>query len=97
MAILRQIDTSFQCQSNGHPDNIRFANTIVIDRSRKKGEQRLQNNIEKWNKKRSFEILNGIINIVTLVQLMYAIGNLNYSVGIVGNWIFDLNYKKHLH
>ena len=33
---------------------------------------------------------------VTLVQLMDSLGNANHAISIVGNWIFDSNYKKAL-
>ena len=33
---------------------------------------------------------------VTLVQLMYLLGNMNHDISVVGNWIFDSIYKKPL-
>ena len=33
---------------------------------------------------------------VTLVQLMYSLGNVNYDISVFGYWIFDSNYKKAL-
>ena len=44
-----------------------------------------------------FDILNSISENVTLVQLMESIRNLNSSIIIVGNWIFDSKYKKALY
>ena len=50
---------------------------------------------EQWKKKGSFDILHGISENVTLVKLIDTIGNINNTVSIVGNWIFDLNEKNH--
>ena len=33
---------------------------------------------------------------VTLVQLIYSLGNVNHAISVVGNWIFDSNYEKPL-
>ena len=38
--------------------------------------------------------MNDISENVTLVQLMDTVGNVNNAVSIVGNRIFDSNYKK---
>ena len=52
--------------------------------------------MNQWKVKGSFEILNDIRNFFTLVHFMEAVGNVNQAVSIVGNWIFDSNYKEAL-
>ena len=47
-------------------------------------------------KKGGFEILHGISENITLVQLTESVGNVNYAVIIFGYWIFEYNYKKAL-
>ena len=44
----------------------------------------------------TFDILNNISEYVTLVKLMYSVGNVNHSVIVVGKWLFDSNYEKAL-
>ena len=44
----------------------------------------------------AFYILNDISENVTLVQLMDSLGNFNHAISMVGNLIFDSNYKKAL-
>ena len=61
-----------------------------------KYEQRLKYNLNIWNKKNAFDIINEISEYVTLVQLMVSLVNVNHSISIVGNWIFDSNYDKSL-
>ena len=55
---------------------------------RHKGEQRLRYNLEKWKNNSDFDILNDIVENVTLVQLMDTLGNVNHDTSIVGYWIF---------
>ena len=43
-----------------------------------------------------FDILNNISENVTPVQLIDSLGNMNHVIGVVGWWIFDLNYEKAL-
>ena len=45
----------------------------------------------------AFDILNDKIENVTLVQLMYSLGNANHAISIVGHWIFDSEYKKSIY
>ena len=44
----------------------------------------------------SFDILTDISEHVTLVQLMYSLGNVNHDIIVVGYWIFDSNNEKAL-
>ena len=49
-----------------------------------------------WKKNDDFDILNGIIEDVTLVQLMDSLENVNHDISILWYWIFYSNYKKAL-
>ena len=75
---------------------IHFANDILSNRIKIKGEQNLRYNMTMWRGKDSFDILNDINENVTLVQLLNSLGNVNNAISIVGNWIFDSNYEKAL-
>ena len=44
----------------------------------------------------SHDILTDISEYVALVKLMDYLGNVNHDISVVGYWIFDSNYKKHL-
>ena len=75
---------------------INFANAIMKNRRKIKGEQNLQYNMTIFKKNDAFDILNDISENVTLLQLMDSLGNGNHAISIVGYWIFDSNYKKSL-
>ena len=49
-----------------------------------------------WKKNDAFDILNDISKVVTLIQLMELLVNVNHAISIVGHWIFDSNYDKSL-
>ena len=66
------------------------------NRRKIKGEQNLQYNLTVWKKNDDFDILNDISEYITLVQLMNSLVNVNHVISIVGNWLFDSNYKKAL-
>ena len=68
----------------------------MTNRMHIKGEQRLGYNLKVWHKKYAFDIINNIIEYVTLVQLMDSLGNVNRAISIVGCCIFDSNYDKSL-
>ena len=61
-----------------------------------KGEHNLRYNLTIWRENDNFDILNEIIDNVTLVQLMESLGNVNHYISIIWNWIFDSNYRKAL-
>ena len=73
---------------------IHFANAIMSNRRKIKGEQNLRYNLTIWKKNDAFDILNDISENVTLVQLMDSLGNVNHAISILGHWIFYSNYKK---
>ena len=73
-----------------------FANAIISNRRKIKGEQNLRYNMTIWRGKYAFDILNDISENFTLVQLMDSLGNVNHATSIVEHWIFDSKYKKAL-
>ena len=64
------------------------------NRRKIKSQQNLRYNMRIWKKNDAFDILNDISEVVTLVQLMDSLGNVNRAISIVGVWIFDSNYDK---
>ena len=52
--------------------------------------------LRKYKKKGYYDILEDISEHVTLVQLMYYLGNVNHAINVIGYWIFDSNYKRAL-
>ena len=82
---------------NSKIDNhIDFAYVIWKDQKRVKGESRAYYSLRKYRKIGSYYILIYIGEHVTLVQLIYYLGNVNYSISVDGYWIFDSNYEKAL-
>ena len=68
----------------------------MSNRRKIKGEQNLRYNLTIRKKNDAFHILNDISENVTLVHLMYSLGNVNHDIIMVEHWIFDYNYKKAL-
>ena len=68
----------------------------MSNRRKIKGEHNLRYNLTIWSKNDSFDVLNDISQIFTLVQLIESLGNLNHAIIIVGHWVFDSNYRKAL-
>ena len=66
----------------------------MSNRRKIKGEQNLRYNLTICNKRDAFDILNDIIENVTLVQLMDSLVNVNHSISILRYWVFYSNYKK---
>ena len=78
----------------GNP--IDFANAIMINNKRNKGEARVHYKLIKYKKKGEYKFLEDISANFTLVQLMGLLGNVNRDISVVGNWIFDSNYEKEI-
>ena len=78
----------------GFRNCIDFANAVLKNQKRCICEQLLYYNMNKYNQKGSFDILNDTRKHVTLVKLMDTIGNMNNYISVVGYWIFDSNYEK---
>ena len=66
----------------------------MTNRRKIKGEQNIRYNLKVCQKNDAFDILENVIEYVTLVQLMDLLGTVNRSISIVGYWIFESNYKK---
>ena len=77
-------------------NRIDFANEIMLNRKRNKGEAMVHYKLMKYNKMGDYKILEDISANVTLVQLMYSLGNVNHAISVVGSWIFDSNYERAL-
>ena len=75
---------------------IYFANDILKNEKIIQIKPRVYYSLAKYKQKGSYDILKEISEIVTLVQLMNSLGNVNHAISVVGYWIFDSNYKKAL-
>ena len=94
--IVNRIEESLTPQIKECKNRIHFANYIMKNRRRIKGEHNLQYNMTIWKKHYSFDILNDISADVNLLQLMESLVNANRAISILGYWIFDSNYEKAL-
>ena len=72
-------------------------NDILKNKKINVSEARVHYNLIKYKKMREYKILEDISANVTLLQLMDSLGNVNHDISVVGNWIFDSNYEKHLY
>ena len=63
---------------------IKFANVIMIDKTRNKGQKNLCYKVEKWKKVGTFDIMNNISDHVTLLKLINSLGDMNHAVSVVG-------------
>ena len=73
-------------------NRIDFANDIMLNKKRNKGEARVHYKLMKNKKMDDYKILGDISANVTLFQLMDSLGNVNHAISVVGSWIFDSNY-----
>ena len=76
------------CQYNGYSDRIRFANAIILDQVKNKGEQHLCYMINQCKIKVIFDIIINISDHVTLIQMMDKVVDVNCEVIITGDWIY---------
>ena len=67
---VNSIEESLTLGKNNCKNRIHFANDIMSNRRKIKGEQNLRYNLTIWSKNDSFDILNDISENFTLVQLM---------------------------
>ena len=77
------IEESLTIQKENCKNRIHFANAIMTNRIKIKGEQNLIYNLTIWNKNDAFDILNDISEDVNLVQLMESLGNVSRAIIIV--------------
>ena len=66
-------------------NSIDFANDIIKNKKRNKGEPKVNYNLMKYNNMREYKILEYISADVTLVQLMDSLGNVNHDISVFGN------------
>ena len=62
-----------------------FSNAIMKNRRKIKSEQNLIYNQKIRRRNYAFDVLNDISTDVTLVELMYSLGNVNCDISIVGH------------
>ena len=92
-AVSIRIKESFNSEVGNRID---FANEIMLNHKRNEVEARVHYKLIKYKKMGGYKILEDISENVTLVQLMYSIGNVNHAIIVVGSWIFDSNYERAL-
>ena len=68
---------------------IDFANAILKNENKIKGEPKVYYSPRKYKMKGSYYIPTDIIENFTLVQLMDYLGNVNHHISVVEYWIFD--------
>ena len=69
-------------------NRIDFANSILKNKNKIKGEPRVLYILRKYKKKGSYDIMTEISEHVTLVQLMDFLGNAYHAISVVGYRIF---------
>ena len=74
---------------------IDFANAM-LKRKKIKDGQKLYYSLKKYKNMGSFHVLTDISEHVTLVQLIYSLGNVNHAIEVIGYWIFESNCEKSL-
>ena len=72
---------------------IHFANDIMKNKKRNKGETRVHYKLMKYKKMVEYEILENISANVTLVQFMDSLRNMNHAISVFGSGIFDSNHE----
>ena len=77
-------------------NRIDFANEIMLNRKRNKGETMVHYKLMKYKKMGEYKILEDISAMFTLFQFMNSLGNVNHAISVVGSWIFDSNYERAL-
>ena len=92
-AILFRTEESFKSKLG---NRIYFANAILKNKIKLKGKPRVYYSLRKYKNMGSYDILAGISEHFTLVQLMDYLGNVNHAISVVGWWIFDSNYERSL-
>ena len=95
-ALENNIVELFTLEKENCKNIIHFDNAIMPNRRKIKCEHNLRYNLTIRRKNDDSDILNGISENFTLVQLMDSLRNLNHDIVIVGHWIIDSKYKKSL-
>ena len=92
--LANHIEESLIIQTHKFSNIIHFVNDIMTNRMHIKVEQHLRYNLNIWNKKGDFDILNYIREYFTLVQEIDTLVNVNRTISIVCYWIFESSYEK---
>ena len=71
-------------------------NDILKNKKINVGEARLHYNLIKHKKMHEYKSLEDISENINLIKLMDSLGNVDHSISVFGNWIFDSNYEKSL-
>ena len=77
-------------------NHIDFANAILKNENKIKGEPKVHYRLREYKKKGSYDVLIVISENVTLDKFMDSLVNVNHAISVVGYWIFDSNYEKSL-
>ena len=77
-------------------NHIHFANEIMLNSKRNKGETRVHYQLIKYKMIGDYKILEDISENVTLVQLMDSLGNVNHAISVVGIVYLTRTMKEHL-
>ena len=78
-ALLNSIEESLTLKTENCKNIIDFDHSNMTNRRKIKVEYTLRYNLKIWKKEDAFDMLNYISENVTLVQLMYSLGNLIMS------------------
>ena len=77
-------------------NRIDFSNEIMLNHKINEVEARVHYKLIKYKKLGDYKILEDISENSTLFHLMDSIGNVNHSISVVGNGIFESNYERAL-
>ena len=86
LALVNSTEEPLNPEKGNRKNIIHFASAIMSNRRKIKGEQNLRYNLTIWNENDAFDILNEIIENVTLVKLMKSLGYVDHAIIIVGHW-----------
>ena len=95
-ALVNCIEESLTLQTDIFKKRIHFANAIMTNITKIKGENYLIYNMKVWHKNYALNILKNISEYVTLLKLIESLVNVNNDIIILGYWVFDSNYDKAL-
>ena len=85
LALVNSIEESLTLEKENCKNIIHFDNANMSNRRKIKVEQNLRYNLMICSKNEAFDILNDISENVSLVQIMYSLGNVNHAINIVGH------------
>ena len=91
LALVNRIEESLNLEKESCKNRIHFANAIMSNRRKIKGEQNIGYNLTIWSENDAFGILNEISENVTLVKLTESLGNVNHAIVILRHSIFYYN------